>query len=71
VVDEFDPQQAALNCGQGSNLLDCLSPAEADEFLTDWRADQKGREKKSGRQSQLERDIALWEFRQRTKAAQR
>lgn len=70
VVDEYEPHEAALNCSQGSNLLDCLAPAEAEEFISDWRADQQGREK-AKRASTLERDIALYEFRKRKAAAER
>jgi hypothetical protein len=63
-VEVFNsPEVAALNCSLGSSLLDCLTPAEASEFVKDWELDQQGR-KAPRKQSTLTEDIAA--FKRRT-----
>jgi hypothetical protein len=70
VADVWDAGTASVNCGVGSSLLDCLTEDDACEFLADWHEDTQGKPA-SRRQSQLERDIAAYEFRKRREAAAR
>lgn len=70
VVDVWDAGTASVNCGVGSSLLDCLTEDDAREFLADWHEDNHGKPA-SRRQSQLERDIAAYEFRKRREEATR